>query len=131
MLERNADAAHRGIAAAVHPGGAFIAGKDHLARGKTRTRRSAAASVWCGGDRVLRAILEAEQSAWRFTACRAGGKSGLPPANLRHSIRNAGELANGVERNLRIIGASLHGKIAARVLGHELVAVEGRHVDKR
>ncbi len=133
VLERDADAAHDQVGAAAHPGRPFLAHPDDLLERE-----------WVGaghagdplpralGDRVLGAVLEAHQVARRVLGgvVRAEIRS-EPSAGARRRLGQPRELADGVEGNLRIVGAGLHREVAAAARLLELVAVELRQVDKR
>ena len=79
---------------------------------------------------IAGAVLETHQIARRAAASRIGDEAGLQPADLRDVIGQAHELANGVEGDLRIVGASLHRQIAAGAFGHQLIAAESGHIDQ-
>src|SRR5581483_5138527 len=78
---------------------------------------------------VVRAVLEAHQVARLFL--RAARRRRPPEVELRPAHRHlpatdAGEVADGVEGDLRVVGAGLDGEIAVRPLGLELVAGKAR-----
>ena len=116
VFQRHADAADHQIAAAAHPGRPVVADPHDFVR-------SAAG--------VVGAVLEAHQIARRLAVGGARQEAGLRPAHLRHVVGEPGELAHGVERDLRVVGAGLDRQIAAGSRRHQLVAVEPRQIDQR
>ena len=84
-----------------------------------------------GAGRIAGSVLEAHQVARRFACRRLRQKAGLAPAELRRAIGQAGQLPDGVERDLRIVRARLNRDVPARLRGVELIAVEFRQVDER
>ena len=62
---------------------------------------------------------------------RRAAEPELGPAQSRSAAADAGEVAERVEGDLRVVGAALHGEVAAGLVRVEHVALEARHVDER
>ena len=116
----------------MHPGGTIGAGPDDVI-GRERIGQRHAIDVLgrTDGDRVLGAVLETQQVPRRVLGRVVGREAGLGPAQMGNVAGGAGELTYGVEGDLRIVGASLDGEVAAGAGRFELVAVELGQVDQR
>lgn len=109
------------VRAAIHPGGAIAASvpddTPHLGV--------------IGDVGIARAVLEAEQIT-RCAACRVGAAGALEallrPAQYGCAPGDAGQITDGMERHLQIIGAGLHTEIAAAPLRLQAVSRECREI---
>ena len=59
------------------------------------------------------------------------GEAGLHPTDLGDTVGEAGQLADGMKRHLRIVRTSLHGEISAAALRDELIAGELGQIHER
>ena len=104
------------------------------ARSRARPRRARAALASSSAREVVGAVLEAHEVARR--GLRAGGarraaEPELRPAHDHDAAADAGQVAHGVEGDLRVVGAGLDAEVAARARGLELVARQRRQLAQR
>ena len=86
------------------------------------------------GHEVVGAVLEPHQVArrdLRAVGARRAAETGLRPTQRHHAASDARQVADGVERDLRVVGTRLHHQVAAAAGGLDLVAREARQVDER
>jgi hypothetical protein len=96
--------------------------------------RSGSSNSLLLGLEVGGAVLEAEQVARRGLVPRRRRRTPeaeLRPAHADHAHADPGKVADGVHRDLRVVGARLHADVAARDGGVDGVAREGRQVRER
>ena len=126
MLERNPDPARDEIAAAAHPAGPLVADPDDVVEAREEHRALAPPSA---------GLFVPSLKPIRLRGVSPGGVRGRNPVCAQRicadAIGEAIQLAHRVKRDLRIIGAGLHRKIAAGARGLQLVAVEFGQVDQR
>src|SRR6202453_4930197 len=127
MLERNSDASRRQVAAAAHPIGPLVADPHDV----VEAPRTVSGDVRPGAARIVGSVLETHQVSRRFVAWRLREKAFLDPAKLARAIRQAGELADGVKRDHRIVRACLNRNVPPGARRLELIAIEFRQVDER
>src|ERR1700691_2055679 len=125
MLERNSDAPRRQIAAAAHPVGPLVTDPHDV----VEAPRAVSGDVRPGAARIVGSVLETHQVSRRFVARRLRKKAFLGPAKLARAIRQAGELADGVKRDHRIVRACLKRNVAPGARWLELLATEFRQTD--
>ena len=122
-LEEHADAPRHQVAAAAHPC------RDRRTHRPTRGRPAPRRPRPC-------TLLVPSLNPWRLRGvvwpCLGGGRA--PEAHLaqrstRRALGLAGEVAQRVVGDLRIVGAHLHAEVTAAEPGLELVAGERRQID--
>ena len=104
MLERNPDAPRHEIAAAAHPVRPFVADPDDVVEAPRTVRRDVAP----GAGRIAGSVLEAHQVPRRFAWRRLRQKACLAQRSSARHSEQAGQLPDGVEGDLRIVGARLN-----------------------
>ena len=113
------------VAAAAHPGRPVLVPDPDVAVHLPCVR----------GAQVVRAVLEAEQVAAGLVGRRGArrlGEAGLRPSRPcgAEVAGDAGQVADGVERHLRVVGARLDGEVAAAARRLQPVAGKRRKVDQ-
>jgi len=80
------------------------------------------------GEDVGGTVLEPEQVPWcrlRSRRLRGLAETQLRPAQARAAERDAAEVADRVDRDLRVVRARLDAEVAVRRLRYQVVAEEG------
>ena len=103
------------------PAGDEVRAALRATRARPRSTQTccASASRLLGLD-VVRAVLEPHQVARRLLAARRRGRAAEPelrPAHDDDAAADPGQVADGVERDLRVVRARLHADVAAGAVG--------------
>ncbi len=124
-LEQHADAAGHDVAAAAHPRRVVVVADPHVVAHDVAVFRL----------QVVGAVLHPHEVPRRLLPGARGGRtseSQLRPAHGRGAARDANEVVERVERDLRVVGTALHRDVAvAAERVEDLAARERRHLHER